>query len=104
MHYTGLDKATAYKLRIVYAGDMFQVKVRLVAGDSFEIHPYLLKPRDMTPLEFDLPAEVTRSGSLDLTWSIERGRGANGRGCQVSEVWLMKRRVDDERDSGGSSR
>jgi hypothetical protein len=104
MHYTGLDMATAYKLRIVYTGDMFQVKVRLVAGDSFEIHPYLLKPRDMTPLEFDLPGGVTRGGSLDLTWSIERGRGANGRGCQVSEVWLMKRRVDDERDSRGSSR
>ena len=30
----GLDKAAAYKLRIVYTGDMFQVKVRLVAGDS----------------------------------------------------------------------
>jgi hypothetical protein len=91
MHYTGLDKAAAYKLRIVYTGDMFQVKVRLVAGDSVEIHPYVLKPRDMTPLEFDLAGEATRSGTLDLTWSIEKGCGANGRGCQVSEVWLTKK-------------
>jgi hypothetical protein len=90
MHYTGLDPRAAYKLRVVYTGDMFQVKVRLVAGESTEIHPYLLKNRDMTPLEFELPREVTRSGALDLSWEIEKGRGANGRGCQVSEVWVIK--------------
>jgi hypothetical protein len=67
MHYAGLDPTAAYKLRIIYTGDMFQVKVRLVVGESTEIHPYLLKPRDMTPVEFDLPRDVTRSGTLDLT-------------------------------------
>jgi hypothetical protein len=91
MHYAGLDPTTAYKLRVVYTGDMFQAKVRLVAGESSEIHPFLLKPRDMKPLEFDLPAAATSSGALDLTWHCETGRGGNGRGCQVSEVWLIKR-------------
>jgi hypothetical protein len=90
MHYTGLDPRAAYKLRVVYTGDMFQVKVRLVAGESTEIHPYLLKSRDMAPVEFELPRELTRSGALDLSWDIEKGRGANGRGCQVSEVWVIK--------------
>ncbi len=90
MHYSSLDPAAAYKLRIVYTGDMFQAKVRLVAGESLEIHPYLLKPRDMKPLEFDLPNDATRAGTLDLTWHAEKGRGGNGRGCQVSEVWLIK--------------
>ena len=93
MHYTGLDPTAAYKLRVIYTGDMFQAKVRLVAGESLEIHPFLLKPRDMKPLEFDLPREATASGVLDLTWHAEKGRGGNGRGCQISEVWLIKRQA-----------
>ncbi len=91
MRYAGLDPEALYTVRIVYTGDMFQAKVRLVAGESLEVHPYLLKPRDMKPLEFDLPHAATGSGSLDLTWHAEKGRGGNGRGCQVSEVWLIKR-------------
>ena len=90
MHYTGLDTAASYKLRVVYTGDMFQAKVRLVAGDALEIHPFLLKPRDMKPLEFEIPREAIRFGMLDLTWHAEKGRGGNGRGCQVAEVWLIK--------------
>ena len=93
MHYAGLDQAALYKLRIVYTGDMFQAKVRLVAGESLEVHPYLLKPQDMKPVEFDLPHEATGSGVLNLTWHAEKGRGGNGRGCQVSEVWLIKRQA-----------
>ena len=45
----------------------------------------------MTPLEFDIPLEATRSGTLNLSWYAEPGRGGNGRGCQVSEVWLIKK-------------
>ena len=90
IRYTGLDPAALYKLRVVYTGDMFQAKLRLLAGETIEIHPFLLKPRDMTPLEFDLPAQATRTGVLDLSWYAEPGRGGNGRGCQVSEVWLVR--------------
>ena len=39
MHYDGLDREASYRLRIVYTGDMFQVKVRLVADESIEVHP-----------------------------------------------------------------
>jgi hypothetical protein len=91
MHYTGLDPTAAYKVRVVYTGDMFQVRIRLVANDAIEVHPLLLKPREMTPLEFELPAEATRSGTLGLSWHVEPGRGGNGRGCQVAEVWLIKK-------------
>jgi len=91
MRYSGLDPAAAYKLRVVYTGDMFQAKLRLTAGESTELHPFLLKPRDMKPLEFDIPREATRAGVLNLTWHAEPGRGGNGRGCQVSEVWLIKK-------------
>jgi hypothetical protein len=91
MRFTSLDPATAYKLRVVYTGDMFQVRVRLTADDSIEIHPFLAKPRTPMPLEFDIPGEATQSGALTLSWNSEPGRGGNGRGCQVSEVWLVKK-------------
>jgi hypothetical protein len=91
LHYEGLEPGSAYKVRIVYTGDMFERKVRLTAGASFEVHPVLRKPRDMTPLEFDIPLEATRMGQLDLTWNSEPALGGNGRGCQVSEVWLKKK-------------
>ena len=76
---------------MIYTGDMFQVKVRLTANDSIEVHPFLAKSRDMTPVEFDIPPEATRDGTLNLTWDAEPGRGGNGRGCQVAEVWLIKK-------------
>jgi hypothetical protein len=91
MRYTGLDRAASYKIRAVYTGDMFQVRLRLVANESIEVHPFLLKPRDMEPLEFDIPPQATRSGALSLSWYAEPGRGGNGRGCQVAEVWLIKK-------------
>jgi hypothetical protein len=91
MRYTGLSPDASYTLRVVYTGDMFQARLRLLAGDSIEVHPFLLKPRDMKPLEFNLPREATRTGELNLSWHAEPGRGGNGRGCQVSEVWLIKK-------------
>ncbi len=91
LHYDGLDREASYRVRVVYTGDMFQVRVRLEADGSAEVHPYLLKPRDMTPVEFDIPRAATADGSLDLTWTAEPGRAGNGRGCQVAEVWLMRK-------------
>jgi hypothetical protein len=91
MRYTGLDKEGVYKVRVVYTGDMFQVPIRLTANESIEIHPFLRKPRDMKPVEFDIPQEATSTGSLNLSWHVEPGRGGNGRGCQVAEVWLIKK-------------
>jgi hypothetical protein len=91
LHYEGLDRDGSYRLRVVYTGDMFQVKIGLKADDVIDVHPPLLKPRDMRPLEFDLPGNATHDGTLTLTWTAEPSRGGNGRGCQVSEVWLMKK-------------
>ena len=30
------------------------------------------------------------NGELTLTWEREKGLGGNGRGCQVSELWLTR--------------
>jgi hypothetical protein len=91
LRYTGLDPAAQYKVRVVYAGDSPRRKLRLVANDSFEVHGFIAKPSPYRPLEFDIIPGATASGGLTLSWQGEPGLGGNGRNCQVSEVWLMKK-------------
>ena len=91
MHYTDLDTAAQYKIRVVYAGDSPRQKIRLMANGEIEIHPFIEKPAPYRPMEFELPREATRSGELNLAWTREPGQGGNGRGCDVSEIWLIKK-------------
>ena len=81
-----------YKVRVVYGGDMLKVPIRLAANGNIEIHPYIPKPNPTAPLEFDIPVEATRGGTLTLEWTRPPGLGGNGRGCDVAEVWLIKSR------------
>jgi len=90
MRYSGLDPNARYILRVVYGGDNFKRKIRLVVNGTTEVHPFLSKPVPLKRLEFALPQSVTQTGELNLSWFGEPGLGGNGRGCQVSEVWLMK--------------
>jgi hypothetical protein len=90
MEYTGLDPNAKYRLRVVYGPDNIQYKVHLTANGKIEVHPWLTKPSPMRPLEFEIPREATAGGTLKLSWVREPGKGGNGRGAQVSEVWLMK--------------
>jgi hypothetical protein len=89
MRYTGLDPAARYRIRVVYGQERRANKVRLVAGDGLEIHDYL--SRGFEPVEYDVPAKATAGGELTLTWTQEPGKGGAGRGCQVCEVWLLKK-------------
>ena len=91
MRYEGLDPTAQYKLRAVYAGDKMDAQMRLVANDSQEIHPLIAKENPVKPVEFDIPKEATAKGDLTLTWNQEAGRGGGGRGCQIAEVWLIKK-------------
>jgi hypothetical protein len=97
MRYSGLDPSARYKVRVVYGGDSPRRRIRLVANDSVQVHPYLAKPRPFKPLEFAIPQAATRGGSLELSWFAEPGLGGNGRACQVSEVWLIKAGPDVDR-------
>jgi hypothetical protein len=90
MRYTGLDDKAAYKIRVVYGGDDFDHKIRLVANEGIEIHPFIAKPFPIEPIEFEIPAGVIKNGELNLAWTGEQGLGGNGRRCEVSEVWLIK--------------
>jgi hypothetical protein len=90
MAYNGLDPKARYKVRVLYAGDNPERKMRLVANDSIEVHPYMAKPRPFEPLEFAIPPTATAQGKLTLSWFGEPGLGGTGTSCQVSEVWLIK--------------
>jgi hypothetical protein len=90
MRYTGLDGQGQYRLRVVYSGDQPQKRMRLVANEQFEIHPFVLRPWPPVPQEFEIPPAATAGGELNLTWTGEQGLGGNGRGCQVSEIWLIR--------------
>jgi hypothetical protein len=90
MHYDHLDPAAAYKIRVVYGGDSLGTKIRLIANGA-EVHPLIAKANPVAPMEFDIPQQATAKGELDLTWNREAGLGGNGRGTQVSEVWLIRK-------------
>jgi hypothetical protein len=90
VHYDGLDPKASYRVKVVYAGDSFRNKLRLDA-DGEQVHDWLKKPVVPVPLEFDVPAKATADGSLTLSWRQEPGKGANGRGCQIAEVWLLRK-------------
>jgi hypothetical protein len=93
MRYSGLDRTAHYRVRVVYAGDVFNTNgmIRLVANDTYEIHPLMKKESPIKPIEFDVPVEATRSGELTLTFTGPPGIGSSGRGNQIAEVWLLRK-------------
>jgi len=94
LRYTSLDPDAAYRVRVVYAGDVFgaNTPIRLVANDKYEIHPLMKKESPVKPLEFDVPVEATRGGTLTLAFSGPSGQGGSGAGNQIAEVWLMRKK------------
>ncbi len=91
MRYDNLDPTAQYKMRVVYGGDSREKKIRCTANDTLEVHPYIQKKNPVGPVEFDIPPAATAGGQLRLTWHGQPGLGGNGRGCQVSEIWLIKK-------------
>ncbi len=91
MHYSDLDPEVQYRLRVVYSGDARRIQIRLVAARNYEIHPFMTRPWPPRPLEFDIPRDAIKNGQLDVAWTREQGLGGNGRGCQVSEVWIIRK-------------
>ena len=75
MSYSGLDPGPATKSAFFTAATVRNGRIRLVANDSIEVHPYLTKPRPFKPLEFAIPQAATRGGKLRLSWFGEPGLG-----------------------------
>jgi hypothetical protein len=91
MRYPELDPEARYELRVVYAGDTPGPRIRLETGEGIEVHPLIERPVPFRPLTFPVPPRATAAGSLELCWYREPGLGGNGRGCQVAEVWLIRK-------------
>ena len=85
MKYEGLDKTAQYILRVTYAG-RFKAVMKLVANGDIEIHSDFKQPTPIAPIEFEIPKPATAKGTLFLEWKLIEGRG-----CQVAEVWLIKK-------------
>ncbi|MBL7647551.1 MAG: hypothetical protein JNK74_15300 [Candidatus Hydrogenedentes bacterium] len=91
MEYTGLDPSAEYVVKATYTGDNLKAQLRLTADGTHTIHDYMAKPMPIAPVQFDVPVAATADGALVLEWNLTPGAGGAGRGCQVAEVWLMRK-------------
>jgi hypothetical protein len=66
-------------------------KFKLTANETIEIHPYMARPTPVQALDFDVPADATRSGILTLRWSLEPGTAGFASSVAVAEVMLMRK-------------
>lgn len=86
--YRDLDPKRTWRLRATYAGEDYQLPMRLTAN-GVELHPPLPRATNPMTIELAVPSEATRSGQLRLDWTRPPGVGGGGRGHQVAEVWLI---------------
>jgi len=91
--FPNLDPVSHYRVRVVYSDTEEEIKVRLVANETIEIHPFIEKKMPPQPLEFDIPWEATRQGSLELALFRQPGKGGLGAGQEISEIWIIKKNV-----------
>ena len=82
LRYPNLDPNAQYKIRVVYSGDSPEKKIRLVASENTQVHPFISKTLPVRPLEFDIPLDATRKGELTLKWFREPGLGGNGQAAR----------------------
>ncbi|MEO2032480.1 MAG: hypothetical protein ABGZ35_10385 [Planctomycetaceae bacterium] len=85
VRYENLPADAKYRLRVTYHG-RFAPVMTLTANGHHELHGALPMPVPVWPVEFDIPHALTRDGRLELRWDL-----VDRRGCQVAEVWLMRR-------------
>ncbi len=99
IRYADLDPDAHYGVRVVYSDLSPEVEVRLTAN-GLEVHDWIFKPSPRQPLEFDIPQEATAQPELILSWLRKPGRGHAGRGCEISELWLLKAQPDRSPQAG----
>ncbi len=77
---------------LVARSSLFAQQIQpLVADGEHEVHDWMPKPSPIEPVEFEVPKVATSDGDLTLSCWAEPGRGGPGRGCQIGELWLIKR-------------
>ncbi|MDE2126546.1 MAG: hypothetical protein KGJ62_08150 [Armatimonadetes bacterium] len=95
MRYSRLDPAARWRLRFVFATDDPgnagadpRDAISVFAGTGALLGGPMQKPVPTAPVELAIPPEVIVDGELEVRWTPAAGRGRNGRGCQIAEVWL----------------
>ncbi len=81
--YTDLDVNSSYRIKIAYTG-RYQSKMKLFAN-GYLIHDFIRAGKQPV-YEFKIPQKALTDGTILLRWETEAGE----RGCQVSEVWIVK--------------
>jgi hypothetical protein len=89
MRYEHLDPQTIYKVRVVFVGRPSDPRIKLVANEKFEVHGWIQKPAAMGPVEFPIPAEATKTGTLTLRWFLDQGQGGFNGSIDIAEVFLV---------------
>lgn len=84
VRYDQLDPTAEYKVRATYFGRYGAVMS--LKADDLEVHGALPSTKPAEPMEFDVPKAATQDGNLTLQWDLVEGRG-----CQVAEVWLIRK-------------
>lgn len=88
LHYEGLEKDRAYRLRYTWAGEDYSLPLTLTANGTALPAPST-RTANLQRVELPIPQALTASGTLDLVWSRPPGMGGSGRGRQIAEVWLI---------------
>jgi len=78
-----------YVIKLVYYNTGPSNFVIKLTANNYLVHDYIEKPWPMTTLSFPVPSAATSSGSVLFTFSGIPGGGGNGRGVQISEVFLV---------------
>lgn len=90
MNWCNLDTDAEYSIRVVYNGP-FDIRIRCQTDDGMEIHDFIEKPGSKI-LSYPVPASSTSDGELSLQWT--QATTDIMRGVSVSEIWLIKGRVE----------
>ncbi|WP_375194439.1 hypothetical protein [Sphingobium sp.] len=88
LHYEGLEKNRAYRLRYSRAGEDYSLPLTLTANGTPLPAPSM-RATNPQRVELLLAPSLTAGGTLDLVWSRPQGVGGSGRGRQIAEVWLI---------------
>ena len=92
-------KASGRLTQLVLVMTSFQHKappssLSAISGDGQVVvllHGFQPAPVPIRPLEFDVPINTTRTGTVTIECRQPGGSASNGngRGCQIAEVWMM---------------
>ncbi|RJG56209.1 hypothetical protein D0Z70_06030 [Sphingobium terrigena] len=99
LHYEGLEKNRAYRLRYTWAGEDYVLPLTLTAN-GVQLPAPPVRSANPQRVELAIPQALTAGGTLDLSWTRPPGIGGGGRGRQIAEVWLIPQPLNQDLPNG----